>query len=177
MNKSELEHIAAAYYEEIYLFCLRKVNYDEHLARDLVQDVFLLLLERHGGLTNTNLLAWLYSVADKKIKEAYKKEKKNQKLFSIDHSNQEIPCDSDILTLLENSITDDEIAHGKTQVLSSLAPKEMELYTKIYMEHKQYHTIATELQTTEKAIRLRAFRLRKRMKELSKIIFSSIGHF
>ena len=41
---------------------------------------------------------------------------------------------------------DDEIAHGKTQVLSSLAPKEMELYTKIYMEHKQYHTIATELQ-------------------------------
>ena len=41
MNKSELEHIAAAYYEEIYLFCLRKVNYDEHLARDLVQDVFL----------------------------------------------------------------------------------------------------------------------------------------
>ena len=92
-------------------------------------------------------------------------------------SNQEIPCDSDILTLLENSITDDEIAHGKTQVLSSLAPKEMELYTKIYMEHKQYHTIATELQTTEKAIRLRAFRLRKRMKELSKIIFSSIGHF
>ncbi len=32
MNKSELEHIAAAYYEEIYLFCLRKVNYDEHLA-------------------------------------------------------------------------------------------------------------------------------------------------
>lgn len=40
MNKSELEHIAAAYYEEIYLFCLRKVNYDEHLARDLVQDVF-----------------------------------------------------------------------------------------------------------------------------------------
>ena len=99
MNKSELEHIAAAYYEEIYLFCLRKVNYDEHLARDLVQDVFLLLLERHGGLTNTNLRAWLYSVADKKIKEAYKKEKKNQKLFSIDHSNQEIPCDSDILTL------------------------------------------------------------------------------
>ena len=76
MNKSELEHIAAAYYEEIYLFCLRKVNYDEHLARDLVQDVFLLLLERHGGLTNTNLRAWLYSVADKKIKEAYKKEKK-----------------------------------------------------------------------------------------------------
>ena len=62
-------------------------------------------------------------------------------------------------------------------MLSSLAPKEMELYTKIYMEHKQYHTIATELQTTEKAIRLRAFRLRKRMKELSKIIFSSIGHF
>lgn len=54
MNKSELEHIAAAYYEEIYLFCLRKVNYDEHLARDLVQDVFLLLLERHGGLTNRN---------------------------------------------------------------------------------------------------------------------------
>ncbi len=176
MNKSELEHIAAAYYEEIYLFCLRKVNYDEHLARDLVQDVFLLLLERHGGLTNTNLRAWLYSVADKKIKEAYKKEKKNQKLFSIDHSNQEIPCDSDILTLLENSITDDEIAHGKTQVLSSLAPKNGTVY-EIYMEHKQYHTIATELQTTEKAIRLRAFRLRKRMKELSKIIFSSIGHF
>lgn len=42
MNKSELEHIAAAYYEEIYLFCLRKVNYDEHLARDLVQDVFFI---------------------------------------------------------------------------------------------------------------------------------------
>lgn len=81
MNKSELEHIAAAYYEEIYLFCLRKVNYDEHLARDLVQDVFLLLLERHGGLTNTNLRAWLYSVADKKIKEAYKKREKKSKAF------------------------------------------------------------------------------------------------
>lgn len=131
MNRSELEHIAA-YYEEIYLFCLRKVNYNEHLAKDLVQNVFLLLLERHDGLTNTNLRAWLYSVADKKIKEAYKKEAKNQKFLSIDHSDQEIPCDSDPLTLLENSITGDEIAHGKTEVLNSLAPKEMELYENLY---------------------------------------------
>lgn len=177
MKKPELEHIVSACYQEIYVFCLRKVNYNEHLAEDITQDVFLLLQERHDLLVNENVRAWLYSVADKKVKEAYKKEQKNQRVVSIEQSDLEIPCDCDLLALLEKSVSDDEIERCKAKVLNSLLPTEKDLYRKIYTEQKIYRKIAEEDETTEKTIRLRAFRLRRRIREVAKTMLCSLMHF
>ncbi len=171
MTRTELEQIALAHYREIYTFCLQRVRYNEQLASDLAQDVFLLLQERHGSLADGHIRAWLYSVADKKVKEAYKTAQKNEKVVSIEQTNLEIPFDCDLLALLEKSIPDDEIEHCKATVLGHLTPKEKDLYTEIYVNRKKYREITAAYQTTEKAIRLRAFRLRKRIRELSRTMF------
>jgi len=174
MTKSELEQIATQYYNEIHSFCLRKLNYNINLADDLVQDVFLLLQMRHDNMDNKNLRAWLYSVADKKIKETYRK---TNNTVSIESMAIDIPVEIDILSEIENSISNDEIEIKKTDIINKLPAKEKELYFKIYIANKKYAEIAKEYNTTENTIKLRAFRLRKHIKELLKITLSFIFCF
>lgn len=89
----------------------------------------------------------------------------------------DIPVEIDILSEIENSISNDEIEIKKTDIINKLPAKEKELYFKIYIANKKYAEIAKEYNTTENTIKLRAFRLRKHIKELLKITLSFIFCF
>jgi len=123
---------------------------------------------------NKSNCAWLYSVADKKIKETYRK---TNNTVSIESMAIDIPVEIDILSEIENSISNDEIEIKKTDIINKLPAKEKELYFKIYIANKKYAEIAKEYNTTENTIKLRAFRLRKHIKELLKITLSFIFCF
>ena len=63
--------IANLYYNDIYHLCLSRLKKEENAA-DVTQEVFLLFQEKYEGLEDEYIKAWLYKVANNKIKEQFR---------------------------------------------------------------------------------------------------------
>lgn len=162
--------LAIKYYKDIYSFCCSKLKNTED-AGDVTQAVFLLLQERLEELEPTHIRSWLYCVADKKILEAYRERMKKSNLIPLRSDDRD---DSDSLCREFDDyeyIGEDEIEKAKSKILSRLNPKEKELFLKIYEERKKFSVISQELNISEPAARVRACRLRAKIKGMVEIAF------
>lgn len=77
--------IANLYYNDIYHLCLSRLKKEENAA-DVTQEVFLLFQEKYEGLEDEYIKAWLYKVANNKIKEQFRaiaKREKELELFEM----------------------------------------------------------------------------------------------
>lgn len=173
LNKKELTEIAEKDYEKIYLYCLSHSSLDENDAHDVTQEVFLLLQEKSNTLNNTNIEAWLYSVASYKMKEFYRKKQRQQSYLSMD---DEFSI-AELIAVFDEyfPVTDDEIKDYIKLIIKTLTEKERVLFEKLFIEKKSYEQIAEELNITPNAVSLRAFRLRKKIKTEAAILLSVIG--
>lgn len=164
MDISQINQIAITYYKDVYWHCMHKVNYDDSLASDLVQDVFLLLQEKYKGLpADVNMKRWLFTAANNKLKEKQRKKQLQGQVISIDETAMPIADAVDFVKELENRITDEEIEHKKADVLQQLSTKDQELYKQYYVEQKSFVEIADEHATSVKTVRMRILRLRERI--------------
>ena len=122
------EEIAETYYDDIYRFCFSRIHNEED-ASDVTQDVFLLFQEKYDGLNDEKIRAWLFSVANNKIKEKSREtaERERRLIFgniyslkSEDEPTYELECDGiltdeeiekivDFIKEQENAEYDDEI--------------------------------------------------------------------
>ena len=176
IDKKTAEAIAVKYYNDVYRYCLSHLSYNENVAGDITQEVFLLFQQKREKLEDTNIKGWLIRTAENKVLEHFRSIKKDSILIDIEDKGISYTVD-DAFSLFDECflLSDEEIKKHKAIVLKSLTKKEQELYTKIYIEKKKYKEIAEELNTTEKAINLRAFRLRKKIKTLAKLMLTSVG--
>ncbi len=166
--------IAELYYSDIYHFCLSRLK-KEADAADVAQDVFLLFQESCDILDDKLIKSWLFSVADKKIKEKFREIAKREKelIFGLDIRYRE---STEILYEMEedNKITPEEIEEKKESILSSLNEKELKLFEMVYTKHMEYEELAKALNASEATVRTRVYRLRLKIKERASFAFMAI---
>ena len=178
ISSARAQEIAREYYDEIFSYCYSNANFDKYDAEVLTQDVFLLFQEKCAELEDDCIKRWLMSVAKNKTREYYRKKKKDMSILSLDESVFEI-ADTDIQKMFEDNLPDnDEDTEKYIQILlKALTPKERELYHKVFVEKKSYKQIAEETNTNESTIATRVLRLKKRIRTIVKLMFTSVGQF
>ncbi len=169
INKSKLNSIAGQYYDDIYRFCLYRLKNSDD-AKDITQEVFLLFKEKENELIDNHIRSWLFSVAERKIKEEYKRRKRDSHITYLDEL---VPYNDEILTEFEeiDFISDEEIEATKAEILSKLSPDEQLLFKFIYQEKLKYNEIARLLGVSEKTINVRAFRMRLKITKMARVAF------
>lgn len=166
--------VANLYYDDVYRLCLSRLKKEENAA-DVTQDVFLFFQEKYNELEDDHIKAWLYKVADNKIKEQFRVIAKQEKelIFGAVFGSH---TSTDILYEMEedNKITPEEIEEKKKSILSSLTEKELELFETVYTKHMEYKELAKAFDISEHAVRARVYRLRLKIKEKSSFVFMAI---
>lgn len=159
------EEIAGLYYDDIYHLCLFRLKKEED-AHDVTQEVFLFFQEHCDNLEDIQIKKWLYSVADKKIKEEFKKIAKREKelIFGTvfgKHSSAEIVYEME----LDNTVSDKEIDEKKDDIIATLNEKEIRLFEMVYTKHMEYDELAKTLGVTINTARTRVYRLNIKIKK------------
>ena len=166
--------IANLYYNDIYLLCLSRLKKEENAA-DVAQEVFLFFQENYNELEDDYIKAWLYKVADNKIKEQFREIAMREKelVFGAVFGSQ---TSTDILYEMEedNKIPPEELEEKKKTILSSLNEKELELFEMVYNKHIEYKELAKTFNVSEHTIRTRVYRLRLKIKEKVSFMFMAI---
>lgn len=166
--------IAALYYDDIYQLCLSRLKREED-AVDVAQEVFLYFQENYNELEDDFIKAWLYAVANNKIKEQFRAIAKREKelIYGTVFGSQ---TSTDILYEMEedNKVTSEELEEKKKSILSSLSEKELELFEMVYTKHMEYKELAKAFNISEHAVRARVYRLRLKIKERASFIFMAI---
>lgn len=166
--------IANLYYNDIYHLCLSRLKKEENAA-DVTQEVFLFFQEKYDGLDDNYIKAWLYKVADNKIKEQFRAIAKREKelIYGAVFGSQ---TSTDILYEMEedNKVSPEELEEKKKSILSSLSETELELFEMVYTKHMEYKELAKALDISEHAVRARVYRLRLKIKEKAAFIFMAI---
>ncbi len=166
--------IANLYYNDIYHLCLSRLKKEENAA-DVTQEVFLFFQEKYDELEDDYIKAWLYKVANNKIKEQFRAIAKREKEF-IYGTVFGSKTSTDILYEMEedNNITPEEIEEKKKSILDSLTEKDLELFEMVYTKHMEYEELAKAFNISEHAVRARVYRLRLKIKERAAFIFMAI---
>ncbi len=177
IDKIKADLIAKTHYESIYKFCLVKLNYNSHDAADITQDVFLLFQEKCNRLEDKNIKGWLFSTANLKIKEYFKKHSKEEKTWTCIEDYDFEDDGADIFSLLEEHSTFDSenLEKYRNIIFDKLNENEKLLYTKVFVENKPYAQIADELNTTEKNIGVKVFRLKKKLNFMEAFVLCTVG--
>lgn len=166
--------IANLYYNDIYHLCLSRLKKEENAA-DVTQEVFLFFQEKYNELDDDYIKAWLYKVADNKIKERFRAIAKREKelIYAAVFGSR---TSTDILYEMEedNKVTPEELEEKKKSILSSLTDKELELFEMVYTKHMEYEELAKAFDISEHAVRARVYRLRLKIKEKAAFIFMAI---
>lgn len=166
--------IAALCYDDVYHLCLSRLKREEDAA-DVTQEVFLFFQENYSELEDNFIKAWLYSVANNKIKEQFRAIAKREKelIFGTVFGSQ---TSTDILYEMEedNKVTPEELEEKKKSILSSLSEKELELFEMVYTKHMEYEELAKAFNISEHAVRSRVYRLKLKIKERAAFIFMAI---
>ena len=166
--------IANLYYNDIYHLCLSRLKKEENAA-DVTQEIFLFFQEKYNELEDDYIKAWLYKVADNKIKEQFRAIAKREKelIFGTVFGSQ---TSTDILYEMEedNKVTPEELEEKKKSILSTLSEKELELFEMVYTKHMEYEELAKTFNISEHAVRSRVYRLKLKIKERVAFIFMAI---
>lgn len=63
MNRSQLEHILKLHHREAYIWARQCCQFDDELAKDMLQQSYLKILERKAKLKDaTKVKTWLFSI-------------------------------------------------------------------------------------------------------------------
>ncbi|MBQ7596770.1 MAG: sigma-70 family RNA polymerase sigma factor [Clostridia bacterium] len=158
-NGVKAEQIIDEYYHDIYKFCCARCrNADD--AKDITQETFAMMVEQFDELYFDNIDSWLFSVANKKLHEYFRRIKKEKGYVSI--YDVDVPVID--VTDVENYVQAyDLFDDTQKKILNILNEKERELFTKLYVEKKSVSLIAQEYDITENALRKRKSRLKKKI--------------
>ena len=174
ISAERAKEVADLYYDDVYHLCYSRLK-NETDASDVTQEVFLFFQENCDELEDNYIRAWLFAVADNKIKEEFRSIAKREKEL-IFGSVFGTMTSADILYEMEedNKITDEELEEKKQGILSSLSEKELELFEMVYTKRMEYAELAKALDITEHAVRSRVYRLRLKIKDKAAFVFMAI---
>ena len=154
--RSLFEQYYQSYYEEIYKFCLVKVQFRSEYAEDCCQNVFMTLYRKlREGVTVEKPRAYLYTIAANYLHKTYDDIRKNDndELGKLDASqycvNMEETVESKLL--LE-------------KVATLLNEEELHLIRLRYEQGYSLDEIAAQLQISKLTLSKRIYRIRQKIR-------------
>lgn len=174
ISAERAKEIADLYYGDVYHLCLSRLGSEED-AHEVTQEVFLFFQEKCDQLEDGYMKAWLYAVANNKIKEQFRAIAKREKELLFGQVSG-ADASADILYEMEedNKISVEEIEGKKKEILSSLSETELKLFEMVYVKHMEYKELAEAFNISERAVRTRIYRLKLKIKEKASLIFMVI---
>ena len=142
------------YYSRLYYFILEFISLDD-ISENIVQDTFLTLWnKRHELKNNSNLGAYLFSVAKNNCLYKLRDRRYQQKLFPINSLSQdEMEINMDVLNTVDSSnYTFDEIDRIIKQTLEELPPQCKKIFMLSRFEERKNREIAEELNISVKVV-------------------------
>jgi RNA polymerase sigma-70 factor (ECF subfamily) len=166
-DEASFKIIFRFYYPRLFHFVHEYIPPDD-LAENIVQDTFLTLWNNRALLLpDTNLNAWLYTVARNNCLKKLRDEKFSKKLiFSGCLNEAELELNLDALSQLDTSgLTFSEIERIIQATLESLPPQCRVIFEKSRFENKKNREIAEELDISIKAVEAQMTKALKLFKE------------
>ncbi len=169
IDETQIVNLIKEHYQIIYLYCLSYLK-SEADAKDVTQDVFVLMMEKAKELNDDNLRSWLFEVASRKTKAKFRELKKYSGCVQFDDDTCDIPdCVNDVYFFdKEDELDDDEILEMKDEVIDKLNPKEQKIYDYVYVQKMHYAQVGEKMGMTEKAVNVKVFRMKNKIKKLAK---------
>ncbi|MBE6819973.1 MAG: sigma-70 family RNA polymerase sigma factor [Ruminococcaceae bacterium] len=174
ISAERAKEIADLYYGDVYHLCLSRLISEDD-ADEVTQEVFLFFQENCDGLDDKYIKAWLYAVANNKIKEQFRIIAKREKELIFGQVSG-ADTSAEILYEIEeeNKISAEEIEQKKKDILSSLSEAELKLFEMVYVKHMEYKELAAAFNISEHAVAARVFRLRMKIKERVSFVFMAV---
>ena len=163
LSEKYAREITQIYYADIYHFCYLRLR-DEDDAHDVAQEVFLVFQQKGETVEKEKIRAWLYSVANKKLKEKFREIAIREKelIFGFVESSTASEL---VYEIDENfQVSEEEIEKKKKSILAQLSEKELELFEMVYVKRKKYDEVSKELGISENTLRVRVLRLKNKIK-------------
>lgn len=155
----EYAYFLDTYGQQVFTLIVRMVNSPED-AEELTQDTFMKAFENlHSFNGNSTFSTWIYRIAYNTALTALRK--KNTEVLSIDDRLWANLSDTEIDNALDDE-SEEQIARLQ-QVLKKLPPDERALITFFYEENKPISEIAHISNQTEGNVKVKLYRLRKKL--------------
>lgn len=154
LTDAELTRLVEEHQKNLFTYCRRELGNDAELAKDLVGEIALLLVEKRRELTEGNMAAWLYKSAALLVRRERRKKVKNPA----------VPlCEADAA---RPGHGEERAAELLAEILDALKSKgDRLLFELAFVECAKYSEIALALGINEAAVKKRVSRLRKKIKE------------
>lgn len=152
-----------SYINKIYSTVYNQVDRDHNATQEIVQDVFLAAVKSAKNFRNrSKVYTWLYSIANKKIADYYRRKKRSDKLqISTDIDIETTEDKSFLSTEPAESIEDQEVIK---QAMDRLPVHYKQVLILKYIEEMSVDEIGEALNRTPKSVEGILSRARKELK-------------
>ncbi|PBQ34653.1 heat-shock protein [Sphingobacteriaceae bacterium] len=160
-NSSRFAGLYKKYYEQIFLFILKRVE-SEDTAADVTSQVFLKALTNLSKYKDMGFpfSSWLFRIARNEIYDMYR-DKKIDLVVSIEKKG--------VGEMIAEMGTEDKEDHSKLYLaLGHLDESEMELIELRFFEKRHFKEIGEILEITENNAKVRTYRVLDKLKKLLK---------
>lgn len=171
----EIKQLSNKYRDELYHFCLRRVNYNADIAENCLQDTYLTLEEilhdRKYDIMNCH--SWLYTVLNNNIKK-HMNEKNKQDFYEHKFSELKKAETENLINLVDPSASvAEEIESRETKRIilakaAALKEEEKSLFIDYYLNDATLVSIAKNENKSVNSIKKRNQRLKKKLREMFK---------
>jgi RNA polymerase sigma factor (sigma-70 family) len=165
LSDDEFNQIYQKYYKTVWRVCYGGVFCHQENAEELIDDVFMVLLNKSDHVEPDKYESYLVSVAKKKVKEARRAHVRRPPSADVDEY-AEILSDNEpdmVEQILLQKIEAEDLTE---EVLSQLKPEDQELIRQIREEGVSRTELAEKHQVTPSALYTKISRLRNRVKTI-----------
>ena len=155
-ERAAAEALLAEHLDPLYQFVHWRLGGDVHGVEDLVQDTFLVALQRIDGFDGrSSLHTWLCGIAKNKIRDARRSRKPRSLQEAIEEADPEI--DAILAEVAREPLPEHALERAETRdlvgaTLSSLPPEYAEALVQKYVEGRSVSEIAKDRGKGDKAI-------------------------
>ena len=176
MNNASYEYLYNKYLSQIVRFIKFQYRLDDESSKDIAQEVFKTLWEKHKKFYDEDekkMLSWLYETAKRKTLE-YKR-KNNKVIIEYDWDSDGVPNDfsaeyEDLIHIEGFRSVDEKYQNYISEIKKNLNEKECELFTLIVEEQVDAKEAAELLNISDVNFRVKWCRLRNKLRPIVKKI-------
>ena len=175
-SKQAFTELYIRYKEKLVRFCIIKLK-DEMRAEDIVQEVFLQILETSDSLIpEKSFYGYLQIIAQNRILDEFKKSN-----VHFRYSQHTIKHENDISNQTEDLILDNDYANLLNELIDELTPQQKEVFRLSRIQGLTYNEIAKllhiSLRTVQKHASLALDKIKKELIEHADIHFKTVIAF
>ena len=164
LSKDQLDEIVNENYDRIFKYIMAKCGRKED-AEDLTQDTFLLLIKRSNKLSDDNISAWLYSVADKILKSYFRKKTADLSFLSDEDINN-IPANDKIESEMGDEEFEKLLNDVQRKIYDALSVEEKIIFIERYVKKQPVSVITNILDVSPDTVYVQSYNIKKKAKKI-----------